>query len=133
MRLTWCGRPMNSGRAERNAARTPDTCGAAIDVPDCSAYAGEPWSAGSPACAASSPHAAEAIHSPGATTSGFIRPSRVGPLPEVQVTPKVCGASRWVEPTAMQSSAWAGSVIEPITAEVLAESPAAVRAPLLPE
>ena len=73
--------------------------------------------------------AAEAIHSPGATTSGFIRPSRVGPLPEVQVTPKAWGASRWVDPTAMQSRAWAGSVIDPMMAAVLAESPRVVLAP----
>ena len=73
--------------------------------------------------------AAEAIHSPGATTSGFIRPSRVGPLPEVQVTPKACGASRCVDPTAMHSWAWAGSVIDPMMAEVLAESPRVVLAP----
>src|SRR4029453_16538009 len=78
------------------------------------------------------PEAAEAIHSPGATTSGFIRPSRVGPLLEVQVTPKACGASRCVDPTAMQSSAWAGSVIDPRTAEVLTDSPAVLRAPKLP-
>ena len=73
--------------------------------------------------------AAEAIHSPGATTSGFIRPSSVGPLPEVQVTPKAWGASRCVDPTAMQSWACAGSVIDPMIAEVLAESPRVVLAP----
>ncbi|HEY8718483.1 MAG TPA: hypothetical protein VIM26_07810 [Pengzhenrongella sp.] len=61
-------------------------------------------------------NAAEVIHSPGATTSGLSRPSRVAPLLDVQVKPKACGASRWVEPTAMHVSACAGSVIEPRTA-----------------
>ena len=68
------------------------------------------------------PVAADVIHSPGATTSGFIRPSSVGPLPDVQDTPKACGASRCVEPTAMHSSACAGSVMDPSMAIGLAES-----------
>src|SRR3954452_7306084 len=107
---------MNSGRADRNAATTPETCGAAIEVPDCSAYAGGTWPeaslSGRPARARIPPTAADVIHSPGATTSGFRRPSRVGPLLEVQVMPKACGASRCVDPTAMQFSACAGSVTE---------------------
>src|SRR4029077_1517406 len=94
--------------------------------------AGAPAGGWKPPPARTWPVAAEAIHSPGATTSGFIRPSRVGPLPEVQVTPKAWGASRCVDPTATQSRAWAGSGIDPMMAEVLAESPRVVLAPYLP-
>ena len=66
----------------------------------------------SPALLRTSPVAAEQIHSPGATTSGFGRPSRVGPFDDVHDTPKTCGASRCVEPTVMQVAAWPGSVID---------------------
>jgi hypothetical protein len=48
-------------------------------------------------------------------------------LLDVQVTPKACGASRWVDPTAMVFSAWAGSVIEPSAATAFSLS-----APALP-
>src|SRR3954468_15566199 len=112
--LTSAGRPMNSGRHERNPAMTPDTCGAAALVPLCSAYVSALVTPRpvSPALVRTSPVAAEQIHSPGATTSGFGRPSRVGPLDEVQETPKTWGASRCVEPTVMQEAAWPGSVTE---------------------
>ena len=43
--------------------------------------------------------------------------------------PKACGASRCVDPTAMLSWAWAGSVIDPRMAAVFAESPRVVLAP----
>ena len=57
------------------------------------------------------PAAAEVIRSPGATRSGLRRPSPVGPREEKYEIPKVCGESRWVEPTVMARSALPGSLI----------------------
>ena len=57
---------MNSGRAERNAASRPETCGAAMLVPLIATYSFVP-----------ARH--ERMFSPGATTSGLARPSAVGP------------------------------------------------------
>src|SRR5262245_7969547 len=54
----------------------------------------------------------ETIFSPGATRSGFIRPSPVGPLEEKYETPYTCGMSRCVEPTVIARSAFPGSLIE---------------------
>src|SRR5690349_20599180 len=79
------------------------------------------------------PAATDVIHSPGATTSGLHRPSRVGPFPDVHDTPKVSGASRWVEPTVMQLSAWPGSVTVPISAMLCRPPPAAGALPPLPD
>src|SRR6266542_3570071 len=57
------------------------------------------------------PAAHDVIRSPGATRSGFNRPSPVGPLEEKYDTPYVCGASRCVAPTVMASSALPGSLM----------------------
>ncbi|SHT45289.1 Uncharacterised protein [Mycobacteroides abscessus subsp. abscessus] len=40
------------------------------------------------------PAAAEVMRSPGATRSGLVRPSKVGPFDESYVTPLVCGRER---------------------------------------
>src|SRR3954466_3953556 len=51
------------------------------------------------------------IFSPGATRSGFGRPSPVGPFDEKYDTPYTCGISRCVEPTVIASSALPGSLM----------------------
>src|SRR6516165_10095586 len=106
--FTRSGSPMNSRRTERNAAITPLTCGAAMLVPLSSTYSHCFPSARS---INNFPVAAERIFSPGATTSGFILPSPVGPFEEKYDTPYTCGISRCVDPTVMASSALPGSLI----------------------
>ncbi|SHX77641.1 Uncharacterised protein [Mycobacteroides abscessus subsp. abscessus] len=51
------------------------------------------------------------MRSPGATRSGFFRPSKVGPFDESYVTPLVCGRERCVDPTVMALAAFPGSVM----------------------
>src|SRR5436190_24235721 len=53
----------------------------------------------------------EMTFSPGASRSGFIRPSPVGPFDEKYDTPYTCGISRCVEPTVIASSALPGSLM----------------------
>ena len=50
------------------------------------------------------------MRSPGATRSGLIRPSPVGPLEEKYETPVECGEFD-VEPTVIASAAFPGSLI----------------------
>src|SRR5262245_35594250 len=57
------------------------------------------------------PVAHDVIRSPGATRSGFRRPSAVGPFDEKKDTPYVYGASRCVDPTVIASAALPGSFI----------------------
>ena len=52
------------------------------------------------------------MRSPGATQSGFIRPSAVGPRDEKDDVPNVCGCSLCTEPTAIASSRLAGSPMD---------------------
>src|ERR1035437_1218879 len=100
--FNWWGFPRNSGCADRNAAAAPETCGAAMLVPLFSSYS-YPLSRWMEQ---------EITFSPGATRSGFCRPSPVGPLEEKYEIPYIWGSVLCVEPTAMASSALAGSVID---------------------
>ncbi len=94
------------GRAGRPP--TPETCGADIEVPVLSMYSA--FGSARWAWSSSSPAAAEMTRSPGATRSGFIRPSPVGPLDEKNETPVVCGDDE-VAPTVMARAALPGSLI----------------------
>src|SRR4029453_5446238 len=97
------------------SATVPDTCGAAMLVPESSTYTAVRVGAGAwpsgKALAGAFPAAAGGIRSPGATRSGLGRPSPVGPLEEKYDTPYVCGMSRCVEPTVIASSALPASLI----------------------
>jgi hypothetical protein len=85
-----CGWPMNSGRADRNAASTPETCAADIDVPLSPRYrANAPllFGVNTGTEATMAPVAAEVILSPAPPGRGFLRPSSVGPFEESNVMP----------------------------------------------
>src|ERR1044071_10383216 len=102
---------MNSRRIERNAAIAPETCGAAMLVPLSSTYAPARVGTSSFIFVSFAREAHDVIRSPGATRSGFKRPSPVGPFDEKNDTPYVCGESRCVEPTVIASAAFPGSLI----------------------
>ena len=96
IRLTSSGRWMNSRRMDRKAAITPDTCGAAWLVPLISRYlATTPVSSTVGFFFVALRARASGIwldsheitFSPGATRSGLIRPSPVGPFDEKYDTP----------------------------------------------
>src|ERR1700709_363113 len=75
---------------------------------------------------ASAPAAALITRSPGATMSGFIRPSPVGPLDEKYEIPVECGDDD-VEPTVRASAALPGCLIvisNPTRMSWFARSPA---------
>src|SRR5207342_798655 len=96
---------MNSRRIDRKAAIAPETCGAAMLVPLSSTYAPTLSPTPSFIFATFDRDAHDVIRSPGATRSGFKRPSPVGPFDEKNDTPYVYGLSRCVAPTVTASSA----------------------------
>src|SRR5690625_7264061 len=90
--------------AVTRAAATPEAYAAATLVPLRGSYP---------------PAVAEMSCSPGATTSGFGRPSRVGPTAEKNDTPWLAGVLLCAEPTVRAISALPGSVMPPRYVPVL--------------